>query len=317
MPSLVPPPSSSPGILRWASAAAAPSSKSWTDSRCCGAAGALVCQFLQILEGTNADITVYGYCMVRFCQLHLPQMPRICYLPSRVCRLASGFFYWSGFGRVYHGGFKATGLHLWRKDYTADLPAQAGSSAELLGHEGWERLGTDSNANRLEKCIMNLMLPLALKQDTSLQYHFIPHFWIPLCHSLISPFQGFPWRVGCILGPSGSGKSSNLKLFEGTEFDGFVLFFCVVVVFQQIWWSHGISDLSKLFSSSICFGKLFRFIWERARPLMVHLFWFSSQYQLYIVRKTPDGMKNTWLWEPWSRMPLCPSAFLPSNLATS
>lgn len=27
--------------------------------------------------------------------------------------------------------------------------------------------------------------------------------------------QSFPWRVGCILGPSGSGKSSNLKLFEG------------------------------------------------------------------------------------------------------
>ena len=84
MPSLVPPPSSSPGILRWASAAAAPASKSWTDSRCCGAAGALVCQFLQILEGTNADISVYGYCMVRFCQLHsLPQMPRICYSHPR------------------------------------------------------------------------------------------------------------------------------------------------------------------------------------------------------------------------------------------
>ena len=114
----------------------------------------------------------------------------------------------------------------------------------------------------------------------------------------VAPFphlaqKGFPWRVGCILGPSGSGKSSNLKLFEGTAFDGFCFVLFCFVVFQQIWWSHGINDLSKLFnlfSTSICFGKLFRFIWERARPLMVHLFWFSIQYQLH-------REKDTWRYE--------------------
>ena len=172
MPSLVPPPSSSPGILRWASAAAAPSQKSWTDSRCCGAAGALVCQFLQIWKEPMQTSPLMGTIWstsVNFTHCHrclgfaIPTQDMTENLPSWVCRLASGFFDWSGSGRVYHGGFKATGLHLWRKDYTADLPAQAGDSAELLGHEGWERLGTDSSANRLEKMYHELDAPIGFE----------------------------------------------------------------------------------------------------------------------------------------------------------
>lgn len=59
--------------------------------------------------------------------------------------------------------------------------------------------------------------------------------------------KGFPWRVGCILGPSGSGKSSNLKLFEGTECDGFVLFFCVYLLFF-----NRFGEAMELVTSAIC-----------------------------------------------------------------
>ena len=284
------------------------------------------CQFLQIWKEPMQISPLMGTvwsASVNFTHCHrclgfaIPTQDMTENLPSWVCRLASGFFYWSGSGRVYHGGFKATGLHLWRKNYTADLPAQAGDPAELLGHEGLERLGTDSNANRLETCIMNLTLPLALTEDTSLQYHFIQHFWIPLRHSLISP-KRLSMESRMHPGTQWKWQVEQLEVVwrHGMWWFCFV-FLCLLVVFQQIWWSHGISDLSNLFSTSICFGKLFRFIWERARPLMAHLFWWFIQYQLYVVRKTPDGMKNTWLWEPWSRMLFCPSAFLPSNSAIS
>lgn len=296
MPSLVPPPSSSPGILRWASAAAAPASKSWTDSRCCGAAGALVCQFLQILKENQC----------RYHRLWVLYGPLLS--TSLIATDASDLLFppktWQ---RICHRGCVA-----WLQDFSTevDLDDYTMEASKPLDYifEGKitqqifllkQEILQSSLAMRDGKGWGQTLMQTDWKHVSwTWRSHWL---WNKTRHYSITSFnifefrcaipssrqKGFPWRVGCILGPSGSGKSSNLKLFEGTEFDGFVLFFCVyiLVVFQQIWWSHGISDLSNLFNLfspfPFCFGKLFRFIWERVRPLMVHLFRWFIQYQLY------------------------------------